>query len=453
MAVEAPILYMGAQWGDEGKGKLVDVAAQKADVVIKSNGGENAGHTVENEHGEFKSHLMPGGFANPNALNVIGAHVVVEPLQLLKEVDDIENRLPFPTNLLIAGNAPLVMPWHKVRDDVRETSKGENSLGTTRKGIGDTYSDFALREGFLVRDLVKPDFRDKYMRAYEEQDKIIRRLGGEALVGDLEFENTPEGIKALEKIIFDAKQHHYMDPDKSLEQYEEAGERLRPMIGDVEVRLREAYEAGKVIIGEAGQAALLSPTSGYPFVTSSNPGVAGFLISTGFKANEMGPVIGTTKAYMTRVGSGPMPTELHDETGEYLRKRGREYGATTGRPRRTGWFDGPATRYAVRTSGITELALTKSDILDELPEIGLCVGYEVDGVQHDRVGNFDPDFIGKAKPIIEMVKGWQSDTTGIRAYQDFPDEAKAYFDRIQELAGAPINTFSVGPNRDAIVYR
>lgn len=438
----------GAQWGDEGKGKGVDEGSQFVDLVVRTNGGANAGHTIENEYGEFKNHLMPCGFANPDVLNVIGSHVVVDPLQLISELDDAEERLPSSPQLIISSQAPLVMPWHSIKDGLREKGKGDASIGTTKKGVGDAYSDLALRDGFLVGHLVDPKFPEQFLRKAEDQNRQIRLLDGEMLVSELE-ELTQE---QFERIVFDAKNKSYFDPEAELAKYLEAADRLGPMIGNTTTRVREAYDDGKIILGEAGQAALLDITYGtYPYVTSSHPGAAGFTLSTGL--HKVDRVIGTTKAYMTRVGEGPMPTELEDETGKYLREKGREYGATTKRPRRTGWFDAVATKYGVQTAGITELMLTKSDILDELPSINICVGYEIDGGEFTTMPDFSLSGMENVKPIYKSMKGWQKDTTGVRDFSDFPQEAKDYFGEIAELIGVPINVLSVGPERDAIVYR
>jgi adenylosuccinate synthase len=440
----------GAQWGDEGKGKGVDEAAQFVDVVVRTNGGANAGHTIENEYGEFKNHLMPCGFANPDVLNVIGAHVVVDPLQLVSELDDIHDRLPFSPQLVISSQAPLVMPWHTMRDGLREKNKGDASIGTTKRGVGESYADLALRDGFLVGHLLDPKFPEHFLKKASDQNRIMRLLDGEKLANEL------GGIKQseIEKIIFNAQAQKYMDPEHELEKYLEAADRLGPMIGNTHLRVREAYDDGKIILGEAGQAALLDLTNGsYPYVTSSHPGVSGFLISSGLGAHEVDRVVGTAKAYMTRVGGGPMPTELLDDMGEYLREKGREYGATTKRPRRTGWFDAVATKYGVQTAGITELMLTKSDILDELPVINICVGYEINGQQFSTMPDFSLSGMENVKPIYKSMKGWQKDTTGIRDFSDFPPEAKDYFGQIEELVDTPISVLSVGPQREAIVYR
>jgi adenylosuccinate synthase len=440
----------GAQWGDEGKGKGVDEAGQFVDVVVRTNGGANAGHTIENEYGEFKNHLMPCGFANPDVLNVIGAHVVVDPLQLISELDDATDRLPSSPQLVISSQAPLVMPWHIQRDGLREKSKGDSSIGTTKRGVGETYADLALRDGFLVGHLLESKFPEKFLREAERQNRHMRLLDGERLVSELEDLT----LNDFERIVYEAKSKSYMDPEAELAKYLEAADRLGPMIGNTHSKVREAYDDGKIILGEAGQAALLDLTTGsYPYVTSSHPGVSGFLISTGLGAHEVDRVIGTAKAYMTRVGGGPMPTELHDEMGDYLRERGREYGATTKRPRRTGWFDAVATKYGVQTSGITELMLTKSDILDELPQISICVGYEVNGQQFSTLPDFSATGMEGVRPIYKTMKGWQKDTTDVRDFSDFPPEAKEYFSEIEEFVGVPISVLSVGPQRDAIVYR
>lgn len=442
----------GSQWGDEGKGKKIDAGAQHVDIVVKTNGGANAGHTIENKYGKFKSHLVPGGFANPEALNIIGPYVVVDPIQLLTEIKDIEEQVPFKPRILVSENAPVVMPWHKLRDGLREELKGSDSIGTTKQGIGETYADHALREGFLLKDLIDPEFSEVFKKKFDDQQEYIDFLK-DKLIQRLES-RVHQHSEPIEELLFDINQRYSMDPDAMLEQYREAGDELRSMMGHAEATIRRAYDDGQRILGEAGQASLLSIVSGgYPYVTSSNPGIAGFLLSTGLRADQVGRVVGSTKAYMTRVGNGPMPTELHDEMGEYLREEGREYGATTGRPRRTGWFDALATRYGAESAGITEIGVTKGDVLDKLESIKIAVGYEVNGKEYTHLPAFDNRFLQDAKPIYKTMKGWMKDTTGVRDFADFPPEAQAYYKEIESLVGVPITIFSVGPEREAIVYK
>lgn len=444
------------QWGDTGKGKLTDEGAQYADIVIKTNGGANAGHTVNNEYGEFKLHLMPGGFANPEALSVIGTHVAVDPLQLSQEYDEINSRVPHTPNLLISNKAAVVMPWHIALDGI-----GGDGIGTTKRGIGFTYADRALRRGFLMGDLNKENFYERFADEYDYQLHNIEFQATEVInnihqrLKKVQHEGQEERLEAkLDALAESQKKGWLPTSEEILFQYKDVSEKLRPMIGNTAPRIRQAYVNKKVVLGEAGQGALLDlDYGGYPFVTSSHPGVAGFMISTGLGAHEIGRVIGSTKAYMTRVGEGPMPTELEDDMGEYLREHGKEYGATTGRPRRTGWLDAMATKYGAQTSGVTEIALTKLDILDELPYINIAVGYEIDGKQYSQLEDMDPEIMEKAKPIYEIVDGWSQEITGVRSYEDLPENAKNYVSKVEKLVGLPVSVISVGPKREQTIYR
>lgn len=420
-----------SQWGDTGKGKLVDLAAQSASIVVKTNGGANAGHTVENEFGEFKLHLIPAGFANSQTLCIVGTGCVVDPLEFIKEYEDITTRVPHPAKFLVSDKAHLVMPWHKVLDGLREASRGKGAIGTTGRGIGPTYADRALRRGFRVGDILKKTFLTEFKEELSSQERLINFLRHEQGV-DEEFSfDTAELMKEMRKV-------------KDV---------LSPLIGNAYEVIQKAYAKGQIIIGEAGQGALLDlDLGGYPYVTSSHPGVIGFMISTGLTQRQIDRVLGSTKAYLTRVGNGPMPTELLDKTGEKLREVGHEYGATTGRPRRCGWFDAVATKYGAQVTGITELALTKLDVLDEFKTLKVCVGYAIDGKTYKEVINSDPAWMERATPVYKTFPGWLESTSKIRAFKDLPNNAKDYIHAVEEYVGLPIKVISVGPERDATFY-
>jgi len=421
-----------SQWGDTGKGKLVDLAAQHASVVIKTNGGANAGHTVQNEFGTFKLHLIPSGFANPQALCIVGTGCVVDPVEFEKEYRDIKERVLSPAQFLISDKAHLVMPWHKVLDALREASRGKGAIGTTGRGIGPAYADRALRRGFRAGDMLKKSFIKDFALELEAQERLITWLKKEL------------GEKYRESIF---------DNTMLIAEMKKTREILFPLIGNSYQAVQAAIDKKRIIVGEAGQGALLDlDLGGYPFVTSSHPGIIGFMISTGLKPSQVDRVIGSTKAYITRVGNGPLPTELLDMTGERLREVGHEYGATTGRPRRTGWFDVVATAYGCQVAGITEIALTKLDVLDRFETLKVCIGYEVNGKKYSRVIDSDPAWMEKAVPVYKEVSGWQEDTSAIRIFSDLPKRAKDYIHLLEKLVGVPIKVVSVGPEREATFY-
>jgi adenylosuccinate synthase len=420
-----------SQWGDTGKGKLVDLAAQHASVIIKTNGGANAGHTVQNEFGTFKLHLIPAGFANPQALCIVGTGCVVDPHEFVKEYKDIVKRVSSPAQFLLSDKAHLVMPWHKVLDTLREVSRGKGAIGTTGRGIGPAYADRALRKGFRVGDLLKKSFMRDFTVELQAQERLIAWLKKE------------QGEKKTEQ--FDHK--------VVIREMKKTREILSPFIGNAYQAIQTANEQKKIIIGEAGQGALLDlDLGGYPYVTSSHPGVIGFMISTGFTPKQIDRVVGSTKAYITRVGNGPLPTELFDPTGEKLREIGHEYGATTGRPRRTGWFDAVATAYGSQTAGITELALTKLDVLDSFETLKICKGYSIDGKEYDKIVDSDPLWMEKAKPIYQELPGWLEDTSVVRSFADLPKRAKDYIHLLEKFVRIPIKVVSVGPSREATFY-
>lgn len=421
-----------SQWGDTGKGKLVDLAAQEAAIVVKTNGGANAGHTVKNEFGTFKLHLIPAGFANPDTTCIVGTGCVVDPVEFITEYKEITSRVSRPATFLISDKAHLVMPWHKVLDGLREASRGKGAIGTTGRGIGPAYADRALRRGFRVGDIKKDSFLKEFKRELETQERLIAWM--------LKEYNLDSGNQ-----VFD---HRGL-----LKQIKEVIEIVSPLSDNVYPYIQKAYKKNQLIVGEAGQGALLDlDLGGYPYVTSSHPGVIGFMLSTGFTHQQIGKVIGSTKAYLTRVGNGPMPTELHDDTGSVLREVGHEYGATTGRPRRCGWLDIPATKYGSQIAGITELALTKLDVLDGFKTVKVCVGYKIENKVYKEVLDSDPSWMEKAEPIYKTLPGWEEKTSDIRSFKKLPKNAKHYIHTIEELLGIPVTIVSVGPERDASLY-
>ncbi len=417
-------------WGDTGKGKIIDVAAQDADLVIRYNGGPNAGHTVKNNFGEFKLHLIPSGIFNKKALCVLATGVLVNPLSLVEEIKSLEAKgiRVSKKNLLISEDAHMIMPWHKILDTLSETTKGSKKIGTTGQGIGPAKKDKVGREGLLVGDLLKKDFKELFEKEFTRQQRLITFLAG-------------KGEGSMDKKII-------------WQQLLQAKALLSSMITNVLAIIWDYQDKKKNILGEGAQGALLDlDLGGYPFVTSSNPGVAGFTIATGIQGKEVSNVVGVTKAYTTRVGEGPMPTELKDKMGAYLQEKGFEVGVTTGRKRRCGWLDIPATKYGARIAGVTTIALTKLDVLDSLSKIKLCVGYTIDGKEIKSPTTFSSHIIEKAKPIYETLPGWQEDTTVIRSFAKLPKNAKAYIARIEKLLFLPIDIISVGPSREATIYK
>ncbi len=444
-------------WGDDGKGKVVDLMAQRAHLIVRVNGGANAGHTVVNEKGKFKLHLTPSGIFNPEAVCILSDTVVVNPFALVDEINalkaagmDISNK-----NLLISRNAHLVMPWHKTRDGLREVARGGKKLGTTGQGIGPTYSDRTERAGLRVGDLLRPDFLAMFDKEFQWQEKLARTMSGQDLLANIVKDLRFHGM-SLEEIVQEASkqaQECFYDRGEIISNLLAAREVIAPLISNVLPVIWEYHDAGKRILGEAGQGVLLDLDRGtYPYVTSSHPGIAGFNIATGLKPQEVERVIAVTKAYTTRVGEGPLPTELKDSIGDTIRERGVEYGATTGRPRRCGWLDLPVVRYGCRVGGADSLALTKIDVFDGFPEVKVCVRYRVGNKEYTIVPTVDPEFMKNATPIYETLPGWNRETTKARSFTNLPKEARGYVERVQELADLPIELVSVSPEREASIY-
>jgi adenylosuccinate synthase len=412
---------VGAQWGDEGKGRVIDFLAQHADVVIRFQGGDNAGHTVINRFGKHALHLIPSGIFNPDTQNIIGAGCVVNPGSLLEEMANLEKAGVTLDNLWISERAQIVMPYHRLIDALEEDSRGSDTIGTTRRGMGPAYADKAARSGLRMGDLLHPDWLEARLdSALQVTNRKIEVLGGKPVDG---------------KELF-ALCTHYR-------------EQLASRIVDTVPMVRAALEKGRSILLEGQLGVMRDLDWGiYPYVTSSNPTAAYASAGAGLPARSIDRVIGVVKAYSTAVGDGPFPVELHDEIGERLRSEGAEFGATTGRPRRCGWFDGVAIRYAAWLNGMTGLAVTKLDVLDGFDKILICTGYQLPNGQVITDSMPNTPVLMSVKPIYEEWKGWNCSTQGCRRWQDLPAEAQAYIHRISELAGVPVDYVSVGPERE-----
>ncbi len=420
------IAVIGAQWGDEGKGKVVDMLAQQARVVVRFSGGDNAGHSVVNPHGEFKLHLIPSGIFNKEVACIIGNGVVVNPKVLIGEIDNLNERGVTTDNLFISDRAHLIMPYHLLLDGLEEKARGGKAIGTTLKGVGPAFTDKTARLG---------------VRAGELLDKEALR---ERLSALIDYKNT-----ILTK-VYKAKP---LSLDEVYKEYCQYGERLAPHIRETTIMLNEAVNKGEMVILEGAQGALLDPDFGtYPYTTSSSPLAAGACLGAGLGPTRLDRAVGVYKAYCTRVGGGPMPTELNDEIAELIRERAHEYGTTTGRARRCGWFDAVAAGYSSRVNGLTGAAITRLDILDVLPSLKICVGYELDG---EKIDYFPASIaaLARCKPIYEELPGWQADTTDIRDYDQLPAAARQYVSRVEELIACPVNLLSVGPRRKQTIEK
>ncbi|MEU6722889.1 adenylosuccinate synthase [Nonomuraea wenchangensis] len=417
-------VLVGAQWGDEGKGKATDLLGGDVDYVVRYQGGNNAGHTVVIGDQKYALHLLPTGILSPEVVPVIGNGVVIDPGVLLSEIDGLAERGISAERLLISANAHLIMPHHKALDKVTERYLGKAKIGTTGRGIGPAYGDKIARMGVRVQDLLDPGILAKKIEvALTEKNQVLTKV------------YNRRGI----------------EPQAVLEEYLGYAERLKPHIADTSLVLSKALDEDKFVLLEGGQGTLLDIDHGtYPFVTSSSPTSGGACAGAGIPPNRLTKIIGILKAYTTRVGSGPFPTELTDEMGDWLRTTGGEYGVTTGRNRRCGWFDAVIARYATRINGVTDYFLTKLDVLSGLERIPVCVAYEVDGVRHDEIPMTQTDF-HHAKPIYEEFPGWQEDITGAKTFADLPPNAQAYVRTLEEMSGAPISAIGVGPGRDQTV--
>ncbi|MFB4283803.1 MULTISPECIES: adenylosuccinate synthase [unclassified Nonomuraea] len=417
-------VLVGAQWGDEGKGKATDLLGGDVDYVVRYQGGNNAGHTVVIGDQKYALHLLPTGILSPEVVPVIGNGVVIDPGVLLSEIDGLAARGISAERLLISSNAHLIMPHHKALDKVTERYLGKARIGTTGRGIGPAYGDKIARMGVRVQDLLDPGILAKKIEvALTEKNQVLTKV------------YNRRGI----------------DPAAVLDEYLAYAERLKPHIADTSLVLAKALDDDKFVLLEGGQGTLLDIDHGtYPFVTSSSPTAGGACAGAGIPPNRLTKIIGILKAYTTRVGSGPFPTELTDEMGEWLRQTGGEYGVTTGRNRRCGWFDAVIARYATRINGITDYFLTKLDVLSGLERIPVCVAYEVDGVRHDEIPMTQTDF-HHAKPIYEEFPGWREDISSAKSFEDLPPNAQAYVRTLEEMSGAPISAIGVGPGRDQTI--
>ncbi len=422
----AVTIIIGGQWGDEGKGKITDALAARASMVIRPNGSTNAGHTVQTKDGIFKFHLVPSGVLHPGCDCIIGAGVAIPPADLFNEIDDLTSRGIDLSRLFISDRANIIMPFHPLLDQLEEERRGTHSIGTTLKGNGPVYADKAGRRGVRVADLL-------------DEKALVERLN---LV-------VPEKNILLSS-LYGAEP---LDMQEMLEQFAAFGERLAPRVVASEMMVQDAIEAGRSILIEGAQAALLDIDYGtYPYVTSTSPTAAGACQGAGVGPTQVTSVVSVYKAYTTRVGAGPYPSELTDETGEQIRERGREFGTTTGRPRRTGWFDAIAARYSVRLNGVTHAAITKLDILDPLEEIRICVGYEFNG-KRLNAPHAIADVYGQFTPIFESMPGWQSDTSELTDYDQLPTNAVRYIDRLEGLLGVPVSMVGLGPSREQLLWR
>ncbi|MCJ7689328.1 MAG: adenylosuccinate synthase [Clostridiaceae bacterium] len=416
-------VVLGAQWGDEGKGKMTDYLAEGADLVVRSQGGNNAGHTVVVGEKEYKLHLIPSGILYKDKLNVIGNGVVVDPKSLFEEIDYLEalGENINPERLIISDRSQVIMPYHRELDNLYEIARGKNDIGTTKKGIGPCYTDKFERSGIRVCDLLKKDvFKEKLKTSLSMKNDIITKvLGGKAL-----------------------------DFDKIYTEYLEYAERMRPFVRDISVKIYDAIKSGKNVLFEGAQGTLLDIDYGsYPFVTSSNTIAGGVCTGTGIGPTMITNAIGIAKAYTTRVGKGPFPTELDDEVGEWIREKGFEFGVTTGRARRCGWLDLVILKTSARISGLTSFAVTKIDTLAGLPKIKMCVGYKFEGIVIDYFPASLED-LACCVPVYEEFDGWDTSIADARSYEELPKNAKIYLKRIEEFTGTKISIVSVGPKRD-----
>lgn len=417
------LVIVGAQWGDEGKGKITDYLAEKADVVVRYQGGNNAGHTVEVDNEIYKLQLIPSGILYADKQCIIGNGVVLDPEAFLNEIKNLENRGISTRNLRISDRAHIIFPYHKKIDELSELKRGSDELGTTKKGIGPCYADKTERIGIRVCDLLKKEVLSKKLKA------------------NVEIKN------AYLKKMYDFEGYSY---DEMLAKYLEYAEQIRPFVEDTSVLIYDAIKAGKKVLFEGAQGTLLDLDFGtYPYVTSSHPIAGGVCIGAGVGPALIGKAIGVVKAYTTRVGKGPFPTELFDETGEHIRTVGNEFGTVTGRPRRCGWFDAVIVRYAARISGLTGIAITKLDTLSNIPTIKMCVGYRL-GKRIIRDFPASLEDLEKCEPIYEEFKGW-GDISDITEYNKLPTSVLRYLERIEEICGTKISILSVGPNRNQTI--
>ena len=415
------VVVVGTQWGDEGKGKITDFLSANAEVIARYQGGDNAGHTIVIDGKKFKLHLIPSGIFFPEKISVIGNGVVVNPKSLVKELAYLHEEGVSTDSLRISDRAHVILPYHIELDRLQEESKGDNKIGTTIKGIGPAYMDKAARVGIRIADLLDRDvFAERLRINLEEKNRQFTKL-------------------------YDAEALSF---DDIFEEYYEYGQQIKQYVTDTSVILNDALDNGKRVLFEGAKWVMLDIDQGtYPFVTSSNPVAGGVTIGSGVGPSKIDKVVGVCKAYTSRVGDGPFPTELFDEVGDRIREVGHEYGTTTGRPRRVGWFDSVVMRHSRRVSGITNLSLNSIDVLSGLDTVKICVAYDLDG---ERIDHYPASLeqLKRCKPIYEELPGWSEDITGVRHLDELPENARNYVRRVGELVGVRISTFSVGPDRD-----
>jgi adenylosuccinate synthase len=418
------VVLVGAQWGDEGKGKATDLLGSRVDYVVKFNGGNNAGHTVVIGDEKYALHLLPSGILSPGVVPVIGNGVVVDIDVLFEELDALIERGVDVSRLLVSSQAHVIASYHRTLDKVTERFLGSRRIGTTGRGIGPAYADKINRVGIRISDLFDPKIlRDKVEGSLNQKNHLLVKVYNRRAV----------------------------DIDEVTDELLGHAERLKPMVANTPLVLNEALDAGKTVLFEAGQATMLDIDHGtYPFVTSSSATAGGAVTGSGIGPTRIDSVIGVIKAYTTRVGEGPFPTELHDAMGEQLRKTGGEYGVTTGRPRRTGWYDSVVARYASRVNGLTDLVVTKLDVLTGLEKVPVCVAYDVDGTRYDEMPD-DQSAFHHATPIYEELPGWWEDISHARTVDDLPKNAQEYLAFLESVSGSRISAVGVGPRRDEII--
>ncbi len=417
---------IGAQWGDEGKGKMVDMLAERAKYVVRFSGGDNAGHTVVNPQGEFALQLVPSGIFYPGTTCVIGNGVVVNPATLLRELNTLKSRGIDTSRLYISDRAHLIMPYHMLIEKFEEEALGDKAIGTTLKGIGPTYADKVSRIGLRAGDLLDMAyFKERLAQALNNKNQVITRIYGKPPV-------------SLEEIF---------------NQYSEYAKVLAPRIRDTSIMLADAIQRGEHVLLEGAQGVLLDPDFGtYPFNTSSSPMAGGACLGAGISPNKLNHILGVFKAFQTRVGAGPMPTQLNDETGKLIQERGHEFGTVSGRPRSCGWFDGVAARLSARVNGYSSIIITRLDILDVLPSLKVCTAYKLDGKTIDYFPA-SASALEKCQPVYEELPGWEKPTSGARQFKDLPRNARRYIKKLEEITGCPASLISIGKRREETVVR
>ncbi|MBI2908330.1 MAG: adenylosuccinate synthase [Chloroflexi bacterium] len=416
---------IGGQWGDEGKGKIVDLLAERADVVARFSGGNNAGHTVINQFGKFALHLIPSGIFSPRAVCLIGNGVVIDPTALLQEIADLKAHGVDMGRLFISNRAHLIMPYHILLDRLEEASRGSGAIGTTGRGIGPAFTDKTARLGIRMGDLLdKEAFRERLRFVLDHKNKVLTRVFG------------------AEPLPF----------DQVYSQFVEYGQTLAGFVRETEMVIAEALDKKRWVLLEGAQGAMLDPDFGtYPYVTSSSPLMGQACLGAGVPPTKIDRVLGVYKAYTTRVGGGPMPTELTNEIGDCIRENGHEYGATTGRPRRCGWFDGVAASYSARLNGLTGIALTRLDILDTFESISVCIAYRANGATYHRPPS-SLALLARCEPVYEEVPGWRQPTGQARDFKDLPKAAQEYVRTLERVVGCPVDIISVGAERERTIF-